>query len=124
MIVRRQGASIAIGWRLGLSDGVYKIQDVAIDGVSMALAQRSQIAALIPLEAEHHSDALLHAPMVLLYLVIQMFRRAQLRVRSERAIGFQFAHRTVGCGVAVQRAFNATLTKSIDEIYRASTVKE
>jgi len=56
-----------------------------------------------PLEAEHHSDALLHAPMVLLYLVIQIFRRAQLRVRSERAIGFQFAHRTVGCGVAVQR---------------------
>ena len=46
-IVPRQGASIAIGWRLGLSDGVYKIQDVAIDGVSMALAQRSDIAALI-----------------------------------------------------------------------------
>ena len=46
-IVPRQGASIAIGWRLGLSDGVYKIQDVAIDGVSMTLAQRSQIAALI-----------------------------------------------------------------------------
>jgi phospholipid transport system substrate-binding protein len=37
-IMPRQGVSIAIGWRLGLSDGVYKIQDVAIDGVSMALA--------------------------------------------------------------------------------------
>jgi ABC-type transporter MlaC component len=46
-IVPRQGASIAISWRLGLSDGVYKIQDVAIHGVSMALAQRSEIAALI-----------------------------------------------------------------------------
>jgi len=46
-IVPRQGASITIGWRLGLSDGVYKIQDVAIDGVSMASAQRSEIAAFI-----------------------------------------------------------------------------
>jgi ABC-type transporter MlaC component len=46
-IVPRQGASIDISWRLGLSDGVYKIQDVAIHGVSMALAQRSEIAALI-----------------------------------------------------------------------------
>ena len=43
----RQGAAIAVDWRLGISDGVYKIEDVAIDGVSMALAQRSEIAALI-----------------------------------------------------------------------------
>ena len=43
----RQGAQIAVDWRLGVSDGVYKIEDVAIDGVSMALAQRSEIAALI-----------------------------------------------------------------------------
>jgi phospholipid transport system substrate-binding protein len=43
----RQGAPIAVDWRLGVSDGVYKIEDVAIDGVSMALAQRSEIAALI-----------------------------------------------------------------------------
>ena len=56
-----------------------------------------------PLEAEHHSDALLHPAMVLLYQVVQVFRRAQRRIRRERAIGFQFAHRTVGCGVAVQR---------------------
>jgi phospholipid transport system substrate-binding protein len=43
----RQGAPIAVDWRLGVSDGVYKVEDVAIDGVSMALAQRSEIAALI-----------------------------------------------------------------------------
>jgi len=55
------------------------------------------------LEAEHHSNALLHAPMVLLYQIIQIFRRAQLCVRGERAIGFQLAHRTVRCCVAVQR---------------------
>ena len=46
-IVRPQDASIAVDWRLGIRDGVYKIEDVAIDGVSMALAQRSEIAALI-----------------------------------------------------------------------------
>src|SRR5215472_5731331 len=46
-IVPRQGASITIRWRLGLSEGVYKIQDVAIDDVSLALAQRSEIAGLI-----------------------------------------------------------------------------
>jgi len=46
-IVRPQDAPIAVDWRLGIRDGVYKIEDVAIDGVSMALAQRSEIAALI-----------------------------------------------------------------------------
>lgn len=46
-IVRPQGAPTAVDWRLGITDGVYKIEDVAIDGVSMALAQRSEIAALI-----------------------------------------------------------------------------
>ena len=57
------------------------------------------------LEAEHHSDALLHAPMVLLYLVVQVFRRAQFRVRRERAIDLQLTHRTVRCSVAVQRDY-------------------
>src|SRR6266851_4269383 len=56
-----------------------------------------------PLEAEHHRDALLHAPMVLLNQVVQVLRRAQVRVRGQRAIGFQLAHRTVRCSVAVQR---------------------
>ena len=46
-IIRSQGAPIIVDWRLGVTNGVYKINDVAIDGVSMALAQRSQIAALI-----------------------------------------------------------------------------
>jgi len=55
-----------------------------------------------PLEAEHHSDALLHAPMILLNQVVQVLRRAQLCVGRQRAIGFQLAHRTVRCGVAVQ----------------------
>src|ERR1700747_2937326 len=41
-----------------------------------------------PLEAEHHSNALLHAPMVLLDQIIHIFRRAQLHFRRERAIGF------------------------------------
>jgi hypothetical protein len=41
--------------------------------------------------------------MVLLYQIIQVLRRAQLRIRGERAIGFQLAHRTVRCSVTVQR---------------------
>jgi phospholipid transport system substrate-binding protein len=46
-IIRPQAAPIAIDWRLGISDGHYKIEDFAIDGVSMALAQRSEISGLI-----------------------------------------------------------------------------
>ena len=46
-ITRPQAAPIAVEWRLGISHGLYKINDVAIDNVSMALAQRSQIAELI-----------------------------------------------------------------------------
>src|SRR5258708_36927259 len=56
-----------------------------------------------PLEAEHHSNALLHAPMVLLNQVVQVLRRAQLRVRGRQAIGFQLSHRTARCSQAVQR---------------------
>jgi phospholipid transport system substrate-binding protein len=46
-IIPQSGAPIAVDWRLGVSDGFYKIEDVAIDGVSMALARRSEIAAII-----------------------------------------------------------------------------
>jgi hypothetical protein len=54
------------------------------------------------LEAEHHSNALLHTPMVLLDQVVQVFRRAQLRICGQRVIGFQLTHRSVRCGVAGQ----------------------
>jgi hypothetical protein len=43
--------------------------------------------------------------MVLLYLVVQVFRRAQRRIRRERAIDLQLTHRTVRCSVAVQRDY-------------------
>jgi phospholipid transport system substrate-binding protein len=46
-IIPRQGAPIAVDWRLGVSDGHYAIEDVAIDGVGMALAERSEIEARI-----------------------------------------------------------------------------
>ncbi len=46
-IIRPQGSPIAVEWRLGLSDGRYKISDVIVDGVSMALTQRSEFAATI-----------------------------------------------------------------------------
>jgi phospholipid transport system substrate-binding protein len=46
-IVRPQAPAIAVDWRFGVSDGHYKIEDVAIDGVSMVLTERSEIAAQI-----------------------------------------------------------------------------
>lgn len=49
-IIPSQGDPIAVDWWLGISNGVYNIEDVAIDGISMALAQRSETAALIARE--------------------------------------------------------------------------
>jgi phospholipid transport system substrate-binding protein len=46
-ITRQFGPPIAVDWRLGVSGGDYKIEDVAIDGVSMSLAQRSEITERI-----------------------------------------------------------------------------
>jgi phospholipid transport system substrate-binding protein len=46
-IIRPQGAPIEVDWRLEASDGRYKISDVIIDRVSMALTQRSEFAAII-----------------------------------------------------------------------------
>jgi phospholipid transport system substrate-binding protein len=39
-IIPRQGAPIAVDWRLGISGGVYKINDVAIDGWPSARRSR------------------------------------------------------------------------------------
>src|SRR6266436_2948302 len=41
--------------------------------------------------------------MVLFNQVVQVFRRAQLGIRGQPAIGFQLTHRTMRCRVAVQR---------------------
>jgi len=46
-IIRPQGLPIEVDWRLAVSDGRYKISDVSIDGVSMALTQRSEFAAIV-----------------------------------------------------------------------------
>jgi phospholipid transport system substrate-binding protein len=46
-ITSPQGPAIEMDWRLGLSDGRYKIQDVSIDGVSAAMSRRSQIDAMM-----------------------------------------------------------------------------
>jgi phospholipid transport system substrate-binding protein len=46
-IIRPQGPPIEVDWRLAVSDGRYKINDVSIDGVSIALTQRSEFAAII-----------------------------------------------------------------------------
>jgi phospholipid transport system substrate-binding protein len=47
-IVRPGGAPpIKVDWRLTASDGLYKISDVIIDGVSMGVTERSEIAAMI-----------------------------------------------------------------------------
>jgi MlaC protein len=46
-IIRLQRPPIEVDWRLAESDGRYKISDVSIDGVSMALTQRSEFAAIV-----------------------------------------------------------------------------
>jgi len=46
-IIRPQGPPIKVEWRLTTRNGVYKITDVNVDGVSMALTQRSEFAGLI-----------------------------------------------------------------------------
>jgi phospholipid transport system substrate-binding protein len=46
-IIRPQGPPIEVDWRLAVSDGRCKITDVSIDGVSMALTQRSEFAAIV-----------------------------------------------------------------------------
>jgi phospholipid transport system substrate-binding protein len=46
-IIRPQGPPIEVDWRLEANDGRYKISDVIVDRVSMALSQRSEFAAII-----------------------------------------------------------------------------
>jgi phospholipid transport system substrate-binding protein len=46
-IIRPQAPPIEVDWRLAVSEGRYKISDVSIDGVSMALSQRSAFAAIL-----------------------------------------------------------------------------
>ena len=46
-IIRPQGPPIKVDWRLNTRNGVYKITDLIVDGVSMALTQRSEFAGLI-----------------------------------------------------------------------------
>jgi phospholipid transport system substrate-binding protein len=47
-IVRPAGAPpIKVDWRLSTRDGLYKISDVIIDGVSMAASERSEFASVI-----------------------------------------------------------------------------
>ena len=46
-IIARGSAPIAVDWRLGTSNGHYAIEDVSIDGISMVVAERSEIGAQI-----------------------------------------------------------------------------
>jgi phospholipid transport system substrate-binding protein len=46
-VVRREGPPISVAWRLADANGVYKITDVTIDGVSMALSERAEFSARI-----------------------------------------------------------------------------
>lgn len=46
-IIRPQGPPIRVDWRLSARIGVYRITDVSVDGVSMALTERSEFAELI-----------------------------------------------------------------------------
>jgi phospholipid transport system substrate-binding protein len=47
LIVRPQGAPISVDWRLRREEGAWRIVDVVVEGVSLAIAQRSQFASVI-----------------------------------------------------------------------------
>jgi phospholipid transport system substrate-binding protein len=50
-ILRPAGAApIKVDWRLTGRNGIYKIADVSVDGISMAVTQRSEFASVI----QHH----------------------------------------------------------------------
>jgi phospholipid transport system substrate-binding protein len=47
-IIRPAGAqAVKVDWRLTGRNGVYKISDVSVDGISMAVTQRSEFASII-----------------------------------------------------------------------------
>ena len=46
-IIRPQGPPIQVDWRLENQNGVYKITDVIVDGVSMALSHRAEFASMM-----------------------------------------------------------------------------
>jgi ABC-type transporter MlaC component len=46
-IIPWQGAPLTVDWRLAVSDGHYAIEGVAIDGVSMGVAEHSKIGEQI-----------------------------------------------------------------------------
>jgi phospholipid transport system substrate-binding protein len=46
-IVRPGGPPIKVDWRLGVHGGLWKIDDVSIDGVSMAISQRAEFGTAI-----------------------------------------------------------------------------
>jgi phospholipid transport system substrate-binding protein len=46
-IVRPTGPPVKVEWHLTDHSGTYKINDVAVDGISMAVTQRSEFAAVI-----------------------------------------------------------------------------
>ena len=46
-IVRSEGPQVELDWRLSIRGGLYKISDVMIDGVSMAVTQRAEFAEII-----------------------------------------------------------------------------
>jgi phospholipid transport system substrate-binding protein len=53
-IVRPQGGPpITVDWRMRVRDGLYRIEDVLIDGVSMSVSQRAEFAAAIERSGGH-----------------------------------------------------------------------
>ena len=57
-IRRPGGAAIRADWRIRVIDGQYRIIDVAVEGVSMAVTQRAEFAAVVE---SHGVDGLLQA---------------------------------------------------------------
>ena len=46
-LVRPSGPAIAADWRVRVIDGQYRIIDIMVEGISMAITQRSEFASVV-----------------------------------------------------------------------------
>ena len=74
------------------------------------------VAVAQALEAQHHCNALFHAPVVLLDQIFQVLRRPQLHVGGQQAIGIQLAHRAMRRSIAVQSDRPRSIVLAFDSL--------
>ncbi|MFQ5533202.1 MAG: phospholipid-binding protein MlaC [Sphingomonadales bacterium] len=46
-IIRRNGPPVSVDWRIRVKDEVYKVIDLSVEGISMAISQREEFSAVV-----------------------------------------------------------------------------